>query len=83
MALSDALTCVDPNVSLDQLLNSIRVKDTVSGNTGLLTTIVNADTGDLVKLACGAPPLSAVQILRMAFGIDSDGDTTLVLIVKT
>jgi hypothetical protein len=82
MALTDALTCVNPNISLDELLNSIRVKDTVSGNTGLLTTIVNAETGNLVKLACGQPPLSAVQILRMAFGIDDDGDTTLVLIVK-
>ena len=83
MAMTDALSCVNPNISLDELLNSIRVKDTGSGNTGLLTTIVNADTGDLVKLGCGEPPLSAVQILRMAFGIDNDGDTTLVLIVKT
>jgi hypothetical protein len=83
MALTDALTCVDPNISLDQLLNSIRVKDTVSGKTGLLTTIVTADTGNLVKMACSEPPLPAMQILRMAFGIDGDGDTTLVLIVKS
>lgn len=83
MALTDALTCVDPNISLNELLNSIRVKDTVSGNTGLLTTIVNAATGNLVKLGCSEPPLSDLQILRMAFGIDDDGDTTLVLIVKT
>lgn len=83
MAITDALTCVNPNISLDELLNSIRVKDTGSGHTGLLTTIVNADTGNIVKLGCGEPPLSAVQILRMAFGIDNDGDTTLVLIVKT
>lgn len=86
MALGNSLTCVDPNISLDQLLNSILYKETDAPDaiTGLLTTMVNVDSNEIVKHpACGGPPLPALQIIRMAFGIDDDGDTTLVLFVKS
>ena len=86
MALANALTCVNPNISLEELANSILYKDSDAPDaiTGLLTTIVDVDANEIVKTpACGGPPLDAMQILRMAFGIDTDGDTTMVLFVKT
>lgn len=83
MATTSAITCVNPNISLDEMANSILVEHVTTKVTGLLTTIIEADSGDLVKVAsCGNVPLSGMQILRMAFGIDDDGDTTLVLYVK-
>lgn len=86
MALANSLTCVDPNISLDQLLLSILYKASAAPDaiTGLLTTIVDVDSGDIVPVAaCAGLNPSSLNILRMAFGLDDDGDTTLVLFVKT
>lgn len=88
MALANSLTCVNPNISLSELANSILFKESDASDavTGLLVTMVDVDTNDIVPVAAclkGGVPLSFEQILRMAFGIDSDGHTTLVLFVKT
>ena len=85
MALANKLTCVDPNISLSELANSILYKesDAPGAVTGLLVTFVDVVSGDIVPVsACGGVPFSIEQILRMAFGLDDDGHTTVVLFVK-
>lgn len=83
MPTTAVLSCVDPNISLDQLLNSILVK-LDDGTTGLRYIEVDAAAATINEHPeCGAPGLAPEQIFRRAFGLTATGKTALVLIRET
>lgn len=77
------ISCVDPNISLDQLYNSILVR-LDDGTVGLRVINVSAAANTINEHPeCGAPPLPIEQVFRRAFGLTATGKTALVLIEET
>lgn len=77
------ISCVDPNISLSQLMNSVRVKKISTGEQGLRAVFLTASAADLIGIECSEVMLSETQILRMAFGLTATGKTAIVFITET
>lgn len=65
MADVNSITCIDPNITLDQLLSGALVKRDSDGLTGIRTVIISAAHSDV--LGCAYPSDNPNNILRQAF----------------
>jgi len=75
-----AVTCDNISISLEELLNSLLVKDD-AGNYGLRTKRVSAAAADIVDVRqCGGVNLTVEQIARYIIGVSDDGKPAIILI---
>ena len=75
-----AINCTIPHISMEELLNSLLVKDD-AGNTGLRVKRVSAAAGDITPVvACAEFNLGPEMILRHAIGLTDSGKPALILI---
>lgn len=75
-----AVTCDNPSISLNELLNSLLVK-TNTGVYGIRTKRVSAAAGNIEPVvACGTVSLDNEQIMRWAIGLSTSGEPALILI---
>lgn len=80
MATEAVINCGNPNISLEELWNSILVT-LDDGTTGLRYIEVSAAANTINENpACGGVPLAPQEIIRRAFGVTATGKTALVLI---
>lgn len=77
------ISCVNPNISLNELLNSVRVKKISTGEQGLRAVFLTADEADILGIECGLVPLGDTDVLRGAFGLTATGKTAIVFITET
>lgn len=75
-----AVNCDNISISLEELLNSLLVKDD-AGNYGLRTVRVTAAAADIENVrACEGNNLTVEQIARYAIGVSDDGKPAIILI---
>jgi hypothetical protein len=75
-----AVTCDNPSISIQELLNSLLVK-TNTGVYGLRVKRVSAAAGNIESvIACGTINLTEEQIMRYAIGLSTSGEPALILI---
>lgn len=75
-----AIDCTNPHISMQELLNSLLVKDD-AGNTGLRVKRVSAAAEDITQVVgCAEFNLGPEMILRHAIGLSDDGKAALILI---
>lgn len=75
-----AVTCDNPSISLNELLNSLLVK-TNTGVYGLRVKRVSAAAANITPVvACGTMSLDNEQIMRYAIGLSTSGKPALLLI---
>ena len=78
-----AVTCDNISISLEELLNSLLVKDD-AGNYGLRTKRVSAAAADIESVRqCDGTNLTAEQIARYIVGVSDDGKPAIILIEET
>ena len=79
------VTCVNPNISLHELLKSVLVRKISTGEVGIRRINITAAANDIepYMLACGSPGLSETDILRMIFGLTATSQVAVVTIVET
>lgn len=75
-----AIDCTNPHISMQELLNSLLVKDD-AGNTGLRVKRVSAAARDITQVVgCAEFNLGPEMILRHAIGLTTSGQPALILI---
>jgi hypothetical protein len=75
-----AIDCTNPHISMQELLNSLLVKDD-AGNIGLRVKRVSAAAADITQVVgCAEFNLGPEMILRHAIGLSDDGKAALILI---
>lgn len=80
--MASAITCLNPNISLAELLNSILVTNADTGDVGLRTVTQSADFADITPVVnCNMPPLSIEDIIRRAIVLDDDGKPAINLVI--
>ena len=80
--MASAITCLNPNISLAELLNSILVLNADTGDVGLRTVTQATDFEDITPVVnCNMPPLSIEDIIRRAIVLDGDGKPAINLVI--
>lgn len=76
------VTCDNPSISEQELLNSLLVRDTDSSAVGLRVKFVSADAADIEPvIGCTTIPLlNSEQILRYAVGLSDSGKPAIIFI---
>lgn len=77
------IDCNNPHISLNELMNSLLVKD-AAGNRGLRVKRVSAAAANITPVvACATYNLSDTDVIRWAIGLSDDGKPALILIEET
>lgn len=80
--MANAIDCNNPNISLEELFNSILVINADTGDVGLRTVTQTADFADISPVVnCNMPPLSIKDIVRRAIVLDGDGKPAINLVI--
>lgn len=85
MAAGDKyVKCENPSISWQELLNSLLVKDSVTGVVGLRTYQVNIPNARLSLVQdCGIPAYNLEEVLRQSIVLDAFNKPALALIKAT
>jgi hypothetical protein len=78
-----AVNCDNISISIEELLNSLLVKD-IAGNYGLRTVRVSAAAANIESVRqCEGNNLTLEQIARYVIGVSDDGKPAIILIEET
>lgn len=78
-----AVTCDNISISLNELLNSLLVRDN-AGNYGLRTKRLTVAAGNIESVRqCDGANLTDEQIARYVIGVSDDGKPAIILIEET